>query len=186
MGKKANAEPEVPAVPEDPPEESDLLPQEPPEPSAVLESLGWQVHSLAASGQRYYHSAERSEVRVQPPYYDILGLDENCFHTITKDDIWKAFFARRVEFMRAEPNGALSEDLKNPADKHDWALIMEAFHTLTDQDTRAAYEERNISSLAKQELVGLRVQHEVLQREAAAAAKREAAAAAARCASPAT
>merc|ERR1712098_981233 len=81
------------------------------------------------------------------------------------EDIWKAFFARKMQFKVP-----LSEDLKDPDKAPDWALLMEAFRTLTDPEERALYEHRNLSPHARGQLNGLRVFHlEQLRRNELAA-----------------
>eukprot|EP00929_Paragymnodinium_shiwhaense_P107764 TRINITY_DN74126_c0_g1_i1.p2 TRINITY_DN74126_c0_g1~~TRINITY_DN74126_c0_g1_i1.p2 ORF type:complete len:329 (+),score=104.73 TRINITY_DN74126_c0_g1_i1:70-1056(+) len=159
--KKKVVEPEVPEIPEEPPEEEDLVEHVPSEKSRILEDLDWKVVTMPASGKRYYYSQSRHEARIRPPYHHILGLEESEYRSLQKADLWKAFFARRSEFKKEFENGALSEELKDPADQHDWALVMEAFNVLSDNEARAAYEEENLATHAKEQLVGLRVQHEV-------------------------
>lgn len=159
--KKKVVEPEVPEIPEEPPEQEDLPEHPPPNPSRILDSLGWQVVTMPASGQRFYYSPTRHETRLRPPYHQVLGLDESEYRTLQKADLWKAFFARRAEYKKEFENGALSEELKNPDDGHDWGLVMEAFNVLNDNEARAEYEEENLATHAKEQLVGLRVQYEV-------------------------
>lgn len=159
--KKKNAEPEVPEIPEEPPEEEDLAEYAPPEPSRILQDLGWEVVTMPASGKRFYYSPTRHETRLRPPYHQILGLPESEYRTLEKADLWTAFFARRAEFKKELENGALSEELKNPDDKYDWDLVMEAFNVLNCNEARAEYIEQNLATHAKEQLVGLRVEHEV-------------------------
>merc|ERR1712118_364840 len=52
-------------------------------------------------------------------------LDEMAYCSITKQDIWSAFFQRKMEYKKE-----LSEELKDPEKSDDWALIMEAFKVL--------------------------------------------------------
>merc|ERR1712039_1019574 len=104
------------------------------------------------------------EVRVQPPYFSVLGLDESKFRLLRKDDIWKAFFARKCSYKKTE-EGALTEELQNPDDAVDWDLTMEAFHVLIDQEARAEYEQRNLMPHAQRQLQGLRVVHEAQARD---------------------
>merc|ERR1719502_59916 len=135
---------------------------------------------MSTSGNKYYYSEARREARVQPPYFTVLDLEESNFRNFTKDDIWKAFFVRKQQFKR-EDMGALTEELKDPEMDVDWALIMEAFSVLTNPETRAEYEQRNLMPHAQVQLTGLRVSHESRKREeaqlAAAAAAAEKAAA---------
>merc|ERR1719335_56724 len=135
---------------------------------------------MSTSGNKYYYSEARREARVQPPYFTVLDLEESNFRNFTKDDIWKAFFARKQEFKKEEM-GALTEELKDPEMDVDWALIMEAFSVLTNAEARAEYEQRNLMQHAQLQLTGLRVSHENRMRQeaqkAAAAAAAEKAAA---------
>lgn len=102
---------------------------------------------------------------MQAPYFDVLGLHESDFATITKEDVWKAFFARRVAYKQADPEGSLMESLKDAADRVDWDLIMEAYMVVDDQVARAEYESRNLLPHARSQLVCLRVMHEARMRE---------------------
>merc|ERR1712008_287722 len=104
------------------------------------------------------------EVRVQPPYFSVLGLEEKHFRTLTKEDIWKAFFSRRVQYKKSDGN-CLLEELIDPDSAADWALVMEAFKVLSDPGSRAQYEMRNLMPHAQQQLRGLRVAHEARERE---------------------
>ncbi|CAE8651399.1 unnamed protein product, partial [Polarella glacialis] len=109
---------------------------------------------------------------------------ESQFRGLTKDALWKAFFAKRVYYKKAEPNGTLSEELKRSEDQVEWDLIMEAFRVLSDEEARYEYEERNLAPHARLQLVGLRVMHEShLQDEVERSAKAAQAAAAAAAAS---
>mmetsp|Transcript_45670 Transcript_45670/g.106009 ORF Transcript_45670/g.106009 Transcript_45670/m.106009 type:complete len:188 (+) Transcript_45670:60-623(+) len=171
MGKKGKEE----APPEPNPE--DLIPVEPedppppaPLPCKILDSLGWQAFTMPATKQRYYYSVRRREARAHPPFYAILGLDEEGYRSHSKADLWKAFYLKRREYKREFDNGSISEELKEHDDENDWCLIMEAFRVLLGEDTRAEYELRNLEPHAKEQLIGLRVYHEVRQREEAAAA----------------
>eukprot|EP00930_Biecheleria_cincta_P071202 TRINITY_DN58721_c0_g1_i1.p1 TRINITY_DN58721_c0_g1~~TRINITY_DN58721_c0_g1_i1.p1 ORF type:complete len:205 (+),score=57.89 TRINITY_DN58721_c0_g1_i1:44-616(+) len=181
MGKKGKQD--APPEPvEDPPEdeEREAAPPLPPEAaSAILKALDWEVFVMPATRRRYFYSKTRREARVQPPYHSVLGLEESRFRSLTKDEMWKAFFAQRERYKRHEANGALSEELQRPEDQVDWNLIMEAFNVLSDQAARAEYEERNLAPHARLQLVGLRVMHEAEVREQEAAAAKAAAAAAA-------
>merc|ERR1711904_295115 len=94
------------------------------------------------------------------------NLDESNFRAFTKEDIWKAFFARKQEY-KTEDRGALTEELRDPEADVDWALIMEAFSVLTNPEARAEYEQRNLMPHAQLQLTGLRVAHESKKREEA-------------------
>merc|ERR1719198_2214493 len=131
---------------------------------------------MSTSGNKYYYSQARREVRVQPPYFTVLNLEESNFRNFTKDDIWKAFFVRKQEF-KVEDQGALTEDLIDPEMDVDWALIMEAFECLTNAEARAEYEQRNLMPNAQLQLTGLRVSHESRKKEEAQKAAAAAAAA---------
>mmetsp|Transcript_67941 Transcript_67941/g.112558 ORF Transcript_67941/g.112558 Transcript_67941/m.112558 type:complete len:210 (-) Transcript_67941:37-666(-) len=162
---KSAPPPPEPVVEEAPPEP--VVEEAEPEPeSMILKSFGWEVCKMPTSTNKYYYSAARRESRVQPPYFAILGLEEQKFRKFTKEDIWKAFFARKTEYKKMD-QGALTEDLKNEEDGVDWALIMEAFHVLTNQQARAEYEQRNLMPHAQVQLTGLRVMHEARRREEA-------------------
>eukprot|EP00927_Polykrikos_kofoidii_P072608 TRINITY_DN68709_c0_g1_i1.p1 TRINITY_DN68709_c0_g1~~TRINITY_DN68709_c0_g1_i1.p1 ORF type:complete len:193 (+),score=30.59 TRINITY_DN68709_c0_g1_i1:142-720(+) len=173
MGKKGAPVVEENLVPEEPPQQDDVPLLTPPPPSLILKRLDWQVVPLHASGRFYYYSASRREARVQPPYYEILGIDESEFSTVDKAGLWKAFFACRQQYKCCE-DGTLTEELKNPEDEYDWSLVMEAFSVLIDPVTRAEYDQRNIVPQAKAQLVGLRVQHEVRTRRDEDEARRRA------------
>lgn len=139
--------------------------EEPAEPeSLILKRLGWDVCRMLVTKQRYYSSEASREVRVQPPYFAVLGLEENCFRTLTKEDIWKAFFSRRMEYKKSDGNCIL-EELIDPSSATDWSLVMEAFRVLNDPGSRAQYEMRNLMPHAQQQLRGLRVAHEAQERK---------------------
>mmetsp|Transcript_99684 Transcript_99684/g.157784 ORF Transcript_99684/g.157784 Transcript_99684/m.157784 type:complete len:196 (+) Transcript_99684:112-699(+) len=170
MGKKGKDEPtHATPEPEESPPPPEPEPQEmapPPKPSRILQHFGWETCQMETSGNKYYYSAVRREARVQPPYFTILNLDESNFCTFTKEDIWKAFFARKQEYKQ-EDLGALTEELKDPDADVDWALIMEAFSVLTNPEARAEYEQRNLMPHAQLQLTGLRVACESRKREEA-------------------
>merc|ERR1719401_1933292 len=143
MGKKGKDKEPENAVQEEIPEPDGLQDPPPPPPetaSRILADLGWEVFQMPATFRKYFYSRRRREARVQAPYYEVLGLQESDFATVTKEDIWKAFFARRTAYKRAEPGGSLTEELKDEQDRVDWDLIMEAFNVLNDQQARAEHE----------------------------------------------
>merc|ERR1712050_586112 len=92
--------------------------------------------------------------------------DENKYRTITKEDIWRAFYRRRASFKRPDEEfGSLTEELLDAEDEVDWELIMEAFRVLMDQGARAKYENCNLAPHAKRRLVGLRTAHDAWRRD---------------------
>mmetsp|Transcript_31193 Transcript_31193/g.43616 ORF Transcript_31193/g.43616 Transcript_31193/m.43616 type:complete len:184 (-) Transcript_31193:168-719(-) len=167
MGKKGQAAaPEAVEDPTDDEEEREVDAPLPPEAaSKILESLDWQVCVMPSTRQRYFYSKTRRQARVQPPYHSILGLEEANFRNLTKDDLWKAFFEKRVQYKRREANGSLSEELENSSDQVDWDLVMEAFHVLSGHEARSAYEQGNLANHAQRQLLGLRVMHEARVQE---------------------
>merc|ERR1719356_1133491 len=134
MGKKGAAKEKEPEQTLEEIPEPDGLENPPPPPpeaaSAVLRELGWEVAQMPGTYRKYFYSRRRREARVQAPYFEVLGLPEKDFRTLTKEDIWKAFFARRVAYKKADEGGSLSEELKDEGDRADWDLIMEAYHVL--------------------------------------------------------
>lgn len=164
MGKKA-AQPEVvqPQVPaEDPPSdpEAEERPDVPILDSALLHNLGWEANRMPSSSQQYFYAKTLREARTQPPYFTMLGLDESKYQTITKKDIWKAFFERKMQYKKME-DGALLEELKDPDDSADWDLVMQAYKCLSNPEARAEYEQRNLVPRAKRQLAGLVSMHEI-------------------------
>mmetsp|Transcript_7841 Transcript_7841/g.17089 ORF Transcript_7841/g.17089 Transcript_7841/m.17089 type:complete len:190 (+) Transcript_7841:268-837(+) len=165
MGKKGKDEP---VILEEIPEPEGLVnpPDPPPEAaSKILAELGWTVHLMPSTFRKYFYSVKRGEVRLQAPYFQVLGLPETGFKTITKEDIWKAFFQKRCEYRKVDEFGAIVEELKNPDDRIDWDLVMEAYQVLTDQVRRAEYESESLLPHARRQLAGLQVMHEARVRE---------------------
>ncbi|CAE7238926.1 unnamed protein product [Symbiodinium natans] len=99
---------------------------------------------------------------------------ESNFKSLTKDDLWQAFFTKRMMYKRREANGSLSEELKDADDQVDWDLVMEAFRVLSGHEARSAYEQGNLAAHAQRQLLGLRVMHEArVQEEERRRAKEE-------------
>lgn len=174
MGKKGKDKEPEPVVLEEIPEPEGWQEHPPPPPetsSRILADLGWEVFVMPATLQKYFFSKRRREARVQAPYFEVLSLPENDFRTITKEDIWKAFFVRRASFKKADEGGSLTEELTDERDQVDWDLVMEAYRVLTDHEARSEYEVRNLLPHARPQLVGLRVQHEARLCHEAAVAK---------------
>mmetsp|Transcript_57910 Transcript_57910/g.147026 ORF Transcript_57910/g.147026 Transcript_57910/m.147026 type:complete len:197 (+) Transcript_57910:83-673(+) len=174
MGKKGKDKDAEPSFQEEIPEPDGL--ENPPDPppevaSAILKDLGWEVFQMPVTYRKYFFSTQRREARVQAPYFEVLGLPETDFRTITKDGIWKAFFQRRATYKQADQEGSLTEELKDEGDRVDWDLIMEAYQVLADQEARAEYEARNLLPQARHQLIGLQVMHEAQVREEAALAE---------------
>ncbi|CAK8985131.1 unnamed protein product [Durusdinium trenchii] len=161
MGKKGKDA--APEVVEDPPEEEEreTAPELPPEAaSKILQDLDWEVCVMPAQKQRYFYSKSRRQARYQPPYHSILGLEEAKYQDLTKDELWKAFYLKRQVYKKPFPDGALSEELKDPKDQVDWSLILESFQVLSQHEARSVYEQRNLVPHAQLELIGLVVMHE--------------------------
>merc|ERR1719321_13039 len=134
----------------------------------ILEKLGWVEGKNPHSNLTYYFNAGKRKVQVAPPYFAILGLDESNYGTITKQNIWAFFFQRKMEYKQE-----LSEELKDPSQKEDWDLIMEAFQVLVDPVARATYEQQNLVPSAQAQLGGMRVLHRKFYISPAEAAARE-------------
>eukprot|EP00933_Yihiella_yeosuensis_P000190 TRINITY_DN1002_c0_g1_i3.p1 TRINITY_DN1002_c0_g1~~TRINITY_DN1002_c0_g1_i3.p1 ORF type:complete len:192 (+),score=49.38 TRINITY_DN1002_c0_g1_i3:58-633(+) len=170
MGKKGKKDEGPPEPVEEPAEEEErqVAPPLPPEAaSQILHQLDWEVCVMPATRRRYFYSKTRREARVQPPYHSILGLEEQKFRNLTKADLYKAFFQKRLQYKKQEDCGSISEELQREEDQVDWDLIMEAFRVLSDQEARSEYEERNLAPHAQNQLIGLRSMHEARLREEA-------------------
>merc|ERR1719356_1310770 len=121
MGKKGAAKEKEPEQTLEEIPEPDGLENPPPPPpeasSAVLRELGWEVAQMPGTFRKYFYSRRRREARVQAPYFEVLGLQETDFVSTTKEDIWKAFYARRAAYKRPAPGGSLSEELNDESDR---------------------------------------------------------------------
>jgi len=134
----------------------------------ILQDLGWVVGKHPHANLTYFYNGGKRKIQVAPPYFAILGLDEANYGSITKQDIWAYFFQRKMEYKQE-----LSEELKDPSQKEDWDLIMEAFKVLVDPILRATYEQQNLVPSKQAQLGGMRVIHRKLVIAQAEQAARE-------------
>lgn len=122
--------------------------------------LGWQEEttgtrdpvplSAGTSGRRYFYHRLRREVSWDLPYYELLGLPPGAYKELTKEDVSRAYFARRMCYTKAP-----TMELKDEETKRDWEMIVEAFKTLIDPASRTAYEQRNLAPTARKQLVSV-------------------------------
>lgn len=138
-------------------------------PADILAALGWQESSTAVEGKPlttassnrgYFYHRNRREVAWDLPYYELLGLPPNRYKELTKVEISKAYFARRMMYTNA-PEKCKEEEgyLKDPGSERDWRMIVEAFKTLINPAERTAYEQRNLTPTAQRQLCSLLQMH---------------------------
>ena len=88
---------------------------------------GWKEQTLS-TGTRYYYHNERREFQVDPPYYEILGLDPLQCDKYGKSEIRAAWFKKKT------------------SDGEESGLVREAYERLRHTNSRVEYNHRNIQS----------------------------------------
>ena len=88
----------------------------------------WEGRELPNTGSKYYYHKGTKRYQLEPPYYEILGLDPLKFETYHKSDIKAAWFARS--------KSATSEEEK--------LLVREAYEVLRHTDSRTLYNQKNL------------------------------------------
>ena len=94
---------------------------------------GWEKRILPNTGTSYYFHSDNNEYQIDPPYYQILGLDPAECQKYGKSDIQGAWFQRA----------------KAAANDEDAYLIREAYEVLRYTESRVAYNQCNVLGMVR-------------------------------------